>query len=126
MNEAAYHAILRRLGVEPRPPLDAALVAGLLGMPLDRFEREGCPLEVQVPWLLMTLWFVPTEADAEALAREGVNRGRIWTARELMDLMAIPGMTPEHVKIVAQAKLEFGGEVIEVRPRRDQGGNDHV
>ncbi len=118
MNDSAYHAILKRLGIEPRPPLDAALVARLLGMPLDGFEREGCPIEVLVGWLGTTLWLVPGEADAEALAREGVNRGRIWTARELADLLAISGLTGEQPQTIAQAKLEFGGEVVEVRPRR--------
>ncbi len=29
------------------------------GMPLDRFAREGCPMEVRVPWLDVTPWFVP-------------------------------------------------------------------
>ena len=118
MNEDAYHAILKRLRIEPRPPLDAALLARLLGMPLDRFEREGCPLEVRVPWLPVTLWFIPTEADGDALAREGVSRGRIWTARELAALLAISGLTAEQPQTIARAKLEFGGEVVEVRPRR--------
>lgn len=118
MNEAAYHAILRRLGVEPvRPAPDAAMVRQILALPLDRFVDEGCPLEVRVPWLDGSLWFVPGEADAEAMAREGVSRGRIWTAGELMDLLMISGLTPDLVKTIAQAKLELGGEVVEIRSR---------
>lgn len=68
MNEAAYHAILRRLGVEPaRPALHPALVARLVGMPLTRFEQEVSLLEIRVDWHKETLWFVPSEADADAL-----------------------------------------------------------
>ncbi len=115
MNEAAYHDILRRLGVQPAP--DATLVAQLVRMPLDRFAREGCLLEVRVPWFASTLWFVPTEADAWALIHEGISRGRIWTARELMDLLGIPGLSPKQVQTICTAKLEFGGDVVEVRPR---------
>ena len=122
MNEAAYHAILKRLGVEPpRPAPDPATVARLLGMPLDRFEREGAPMEIRVPWLPVTLWLVPAEADAEALVGEGVSRGRVWTAWELMDLLAIPGLTREQAQTVARVKATFDGEVVEVRPGRREG-----
>lgn len=118
MNEAAYHAILRRLGVKPVTPTpDAAMLRQILAMSLDRFADKGGPLEIRVPWLAVTLWFVPSEADAEALAREGVSRGRIWTAHELIDLLAIPGLTREQVGTVAQAKAQLNGEVVEVRPR---------
>lgn len=117
MNEAALSAILKRLGVEPpRLAPDPVAVARLLGLPLSRFAQEGCPLEVRVPWLDVTLWFVPTAADAEALAQEGVSRGRIWTARELTDLLAIPGLAKEDAKTIACTKLEFNGTVVEVRP----------
>jgi hypothetical protein len=49
----------------------------VLAMPSDKFAREGRLFEVRVPWLDVTLWFVPEERDAEALGREGVNRGRV-------------------------------------------------
>lgn len=104
-----------RSSLGPGSPDFAETVARLLGMPLERFAREGCPLEVRVPWLEVTIWFVPSEADAGALAQEGVSRGRIWTARELMDLLSIPGLTKEQARMVALAKVEFAGEVVEVR-----------
>lgn len=120
MNEATYHAILKRLGVDlPAPPLHHALVARLVSMPLDRFADEGCLLEVRVPWLEVSLWFVPGEADIEALAREGISRGRVWTALELANFLTIPSPGPDQVKTIARAKREFGGEVEEVRPRVD-------
>lgn len=120
MNEAAYHAILQRLGVEPaRPTPDAAVVRQILAMPLDRFSDKGCSVEVQVPWLEASLWFVPGEADAEALAREGISRGRVWTALELANLLTISGLAPDQAKTIARAKLELAGEVVDVRPRRE-------
>ncbi len=97
------------------PDLEA--VGHLLAMPLDVFAREGQPLEVRVPWLTVTLWFVPTDADGERLAQKGVSRGRIWTARELADLLSGTGLEGEQVKAVALAKLEFGGDVVAVRRR---------
>lgn len=82
-----------------------------LVMSLDTFEQRGAMLEVAVPWLDKTLWFVPGEADVETLMKEGVSRGRIWTAKELMDLLAIPDLTKERVAKVAQVKVIFGGTV---------------
>jgi hypothetical protein len=40
----------------------------ILAMPLDEFDSHGKLLEVQVPWLGVTLWFVSEERDAEAVA----------------------------------------------------------
>ena len=79
----------------------------VLLMPLDQFAREGQLLEVRVvPWLNVTLWFVPEERDAEAFGREDVGRGRIWTAGELSALMALPDRTPEIVQ--GQARTRWG------------------
>jgi hypothetical protein len=71
-------------------------------------------LEVRVSWLPVTLWFVPDEVAAEALVTEGVSRGRVWTAHELVDLLRIPDLTKAGVRTVAMAKLEFLGEVVRV------------
>ena len=62
-------------------------------LPLDQFAREGPCLEIRVCWLPETLWFVPDERDAAGLAREGVGRGPVWTARELAVLMALSART---------------------------------
>ena len=110
--------------VEAPPPVLRAgdpgfadAVAHLVGMPLDRYARDGAPLEVRVPWHGETLWLVPDDRQTEVLAREGMSRGRIWTARELSALMALPDPTPEIVQRVAAAKREFGGDIVEVRRR---------
>ncbi|PWU23502.1 MAG: hypothetical protein C5B48_08465 [Candidatus Rokuibacteriota bacterium] len=89
----------------------------ILRMPLDQFMRDGQLLEVRVPWLNVTLWFVPAERDAERLAAEGIGRGRIWTATELAHLLSMPDPTPAIVATLARAKLTVGGDIVEVRPR---------
>jgi hypothetical protein len=93
---------------------DVEAVSHLLAMPLREFARKGQLLEVSVPWLSVTLWFVPTEADGERLALEGIGRGRIWTARELDDLLSCAGLKPDQAKVVALAKIEFDGTIVEV------------
>ena len=86
-------------------------VAELVAMPLDRFERGGQCLEIRVPWLDVTLWFVPAERDAAAIARTGASRGRVWTASELAALMVLPERTPTIVEAMAllrTARARFG------------------
>ncbi len=87
-----------------------------LGMRLDEFQSQGALLNIRVPWLSATLWMVPGEQDVATLVDEGVSRGRIWTSRELIDLFSGSEVTLDHIKTVALAKLEFAGEVVEVRP----------
>ena len=101
------------------PVPDVAEALPFLGMPLDVFARAGASLEVRVRWLDVTLWVVPTDRDAAQLMAEGVRRGRIWTAAELMQLMAIADRTPEAVKTLARAKLGLDGDVVAVRQRED-------
>jgi hypothetical protein len=103
-------------GVTEADQSEGALdLADLLSMPLDRFAREGQLVEVRVPWLDVTLWFVPEGRDAETLGRQGVNRGRVWTARELRGVLAIAGRTREALRTIALAKLTVNGDVTEVR-----------
>ena len=92
-------------------------VVAMLAMPLDQFAREGQCLEIRVSWFPETLWFVPDERDAAALACEGVGRGRVWTARELAELMALSGGTPKTVRTLALAKCVIDGDIVEVRGR---------
>jgi hypothetical protein len=103
----------------PLEPCHVAEALPFLRMPLDVFARAGASLEVRVPWLDVTLWIVPADRNAVALMAEGVQRGRIWTAAELMQFMAIADRNPETVKTVTHAKTELDGEITRVRPRAD-------
>ena len=89
---------------------------GLLGMTLTQFEDARCCLEVQVPGLRETLWFVPGLREAGSLQAGGIPRGRIWTAAELRDLMAAPGMTQDDAIAIARTKIAFGAEIVEAGP----------
>ena len=94
--------------------------ADLAAMPLDVFATARQMLEVRVPWCSDSLWFVPAETDAEALAREGICRGQIWTARELHDLLSIPSLTKDTARTVASAKRAMAGDVTAVHPGADR------
>jgi hypothetical protein len=98
----------------PAASPDPVEVARVLGLPLAELDRV---LRVRVPGLEVPLWFVPTSADAAALVTaRTAPRGAVWTARELLDLLAVPGLTQAQARTVALAKLEFDGDVVDVRP----------
>jgi hypothetical protein len=106
----------------PQPPEPAAgapgvaaTVAQLLGMTLGEFARVGRPISVRVPWWPEPLVFVPDDAAAKALVARGTNRGIVWTAKELADLLSIPGITQEHAATIALAKIEFAGDIVDIR-----------
>jgi hypothetical protein len=92
-------------------------VARLVAMHLDQYAREGAQLEIRVPWQAETLWLVPEGRDTEALDREGVDRGRVWTARELMEVMALPDLAADTVRTIAIAKMTFGGNIVKIKRR---------
>src|SRR5206468_932275 len=104
---------LRQIETQTAPNSE---VARILLMPLDQFEREGFPIQVRVPGLLDTLWFVPGGSERDALVRRAIGRGRIWTAHELMDLWKIPSLTRERAQTIARIKIEFEAEVVSVEP----------
>lgn len=86
----------------------------LLQMPLDQFEREGCPIAIKVPNFPETLWFAPGDREREVLVTKGIRRGRIWTARELMELSKTPSFSREQVQTLARIKAAFDAEVVSV------------
>jgi hypothetical protein len=104
----------RGQGASPSPSDEVLNLAGLLAMALDWFACEGQLLEIRVPWLGVTLWFVPDERGADALGREGVRRGRVWTAMELMALMALRCRTPPTVQSLAHAKYTIDRDLVDV------------
>ncbi len=122
-------ALAERLAARPVPPRVPEEVAdrpsapgvvdlsGILAMPLDQFAREGQCLEILVAWHTETLWFVPGARAAAALMRDGVGRGRVWTARELAELLALSDQTLTTVRTVALAKCVIDGDIVDVRAR---------
>ncbi len=97
-----------------KPVTSVTAVAEIQRMSLSQFAREGRAIEVRVPWLDVTLWWVPTADHIDPLLRRGVHRGRIWTARELSDLMKIRQGCGEVARTLARIKLTFGAELVSV------------
>ncbi len=93
----------------------AEAVAYMVAMALDQYAREGAPLEIRVRWQERTFWFAADERDAVALGGEGVSRGRVWTARELIQLTALSSRNPRSLRAIALAKLAVDGAIVEVR-----------
>jgi len=116
--EGVVSANVRETLVQHRSDLLAhvRLEERLLDLPLSEFASRGCSIEVEVPGLDQTLWFVPNEESAKTLEREGIQRGRTWTAHELIDLLTAPRITHEDIVSVARAKNAFSAEVVDVRP----------
>ncbi len=83
-----------------------ALESRILKMPLERFEREGNPVEVRISWLPETLWFVPARGVEEIRVQRGVHRGRIWTSRELRQLLQRP-LSSETIRAIALVKVHL-------------------
>jgi hypothetical protein len=116
---ARIREVVARLTAEAAPAAtappdpDPVELARVLALPLDRLDVV---LTVRTPWWPNPLYFVPGEADAEALVAAGeATRGAIWTARELLDLVAMPGLEPAGVQTVVRAKVAFDGQLAEVR-----------
>lgn len=99
----------------------AEAVARLVAMPLDQFASGGAPIEIRVPWCRETLWFVPDERAAEVLGRDGVGRGRAWTARELSQPMALAERR-HAARILALAKRAVDGDIAEIRGQGPRAG----
>jgi hypothetical protein len=78
--------------------------------------------EVRVPWLGKTLWLVAPDSDQAIFARKGVQRGRIWTVSEAVDLFRVLNYSPAVVHALAKLKcdadLEVVGWVEEEPPRK--------
>jgi hypothetical protein len=88
-----------------------SMEARILQMPLDRFELEGRRIEVRVPRLRETLWFVPTRRDVDILMARGIQRGRIWTAKELAILWRIPDLDQNQVRDIARVKMDLSADI---------------
>ena len=90
--------------------------ARLLGLSLDGFSAQDYSIELAVPWLEETIWFVPRVEHIEDLVTDGVHRGRIWTARELKDLSSVPCLAEQDLVALSRLKLTFDGEVLSITP----------
>jgi len=75
---------------------------------------HGDVIEIRVPFLTDTLYFVRTDYDVVPLLKDGISRGRIWTVNELNDLFNIPDIGPSGRLTITLARALFDGEIVEV------------
>ena len=94
-------ALLKQLVAEAR----------IVELSLQDFGRQEYGIEVSVPWLDVTLWFVPGPHSIDPLLQRGVRRGRIWTARELIDF---GNATRDDIRSLVRLKAAFGAEIVSV------------
>jgi hypothetical protein len=94
------------------------LEAQVVDLSLDDFARQSHSLELAVPWLVETIWWVPRAEHIDDLVRDGVHRGRIWTAAELRDLLAVPGLTEQDLVSLGRLKLDFDADIVSVQVDR--------
>ena len=106
------------------PAVSKALIEHVLSLSLAEYREQGSIIEIRVPYLDVTLFFVPSEREVPALQRESISRGRIWTTNELLDLLSIGSLTPESVAHVARAKVAINGDVVEIRRREESEGSE--
>jgi len=88
----------------------------VLDQPLSQFEGGRAAIELAVPWLDHTLWWVPTVHDADQLVHQGVARGRIWTAAELHNLASTVGLDREAIERIGRLKTALDCTVVGVLP----------
>ena len=100
-----------------------AEIAQLLGeelklqeLSLSEFEEQDRSVEVRVPWLDQTLWFVPRPEFVARLVGRGVHRGWIWTASELRDLAAFCDGSDIDPRAVGMLKAAFALEILTICP----------
>ncbi len=103
---ATKQEILQFLGLERQ----------ILDMSLEQFEQSALAIEIRVPWLEVTLWWVPREEQVMELVRSGIERGHIYTAHELTNLTRLTARVDSNSDIpkIAQLKLAFNATVLMV------------
>ena len=102
-------SILRRLAAE----------AQVLEMSLEEFEHAGFSIEIRVPWLPHTLWWVPRAEHVAGLQLHNVERGRVYTAKELNNLTSVLNSGEngrEDLRRLVQLKLKLSAEFVTVEP----------
>jgi hypothetical protein len=79
---------------------------------VEDFARGNYIHEVRFPGVPETVFIVSTAAEGELLVRrQQISRGRIWTARELADVLLTTATSADFTAI-ALAKVVFDGEIV--------------
>ncbi len=93
-----------------------ALETKLLDMSLEEFGSEGFSIQIRVPWLDETLWWVPRSEHVDILVQQGVSRGRVYTSSELTNLTNLldAGAESPDVQGIARLRLTLDATIVGV------------
>ncbi len=80
----------------------------------SEFGRQRFTVELRCPGVDGTVWLAPQPKDAARLVSEGIGRGRIFTARELADLLSIETLASADFQKIARLRVAFGAEIVTV------------
>ncbi len=100
-----------KLGKVDKDPDEKGDLSSLLGMPLKLFATKNLTLRLWSGVLDDEIWFVSGEEQVKSLLGQGITRGHIYTGRELLILLGLPGMNGDRLKRVHAAKDLFNGIV---------------
>lgn len=103
------NAVQTEPGVPTTPPVET-----LLSMPLADFATRHLALRIKLPDG-STCWFVSGPAEVAILRGEGIERGAIWSAKELADVLGA-GWTRETIGRLIAVKRTFGGAAVASTP----------
>ena len=118
---------VERPQAQTQTPAESNLLKSrFLEMTLAEFKTQGHALEVRGPWFTESLWFVPSSAEATILSQKGISRGRIWTAKELCDLLEVGEVTREQLQTLSRVKQEFGVEFAHIRRIKEAQEDPHA
>jgi hypothetical protein len=102
--------------ISGKPVTAVTAVTAILDMSLTQFAAAGRAVEVRVPWLDETIWWVSGMEQLKTLLDRGVSRGRVLTAGELVDLAKVARTHPDDVVRLMRVKLAFGATLESVEP----------
>lgn len=86
--------------------------------PLAEFATGRRIVQFAVPWSKETLFLVPQAFHVRELREQGIQRGRIWLAAEVQDLLQRE-VTQADASSIAEAKLLLQGTVTSTNPSTD-------
>ena len=110
-----------------KPVTTVTAVTRLLQMSMEEFSASDYMVEIAVPWWDETLWWVARPEGVQQLEREGVERGRIWTATELTNLSGIEGLRQDDVRTIGTLKTRLDCIIrdVESLPAAVDSESDH-
>lgn len=91
-------------------------------MTFEEYSRTNLAVKLAIPWLTEHLWLVPDVTYIAQLLEEGIARGCIWTASELIDLYRIERLQEEDRRALAVLRSHFNTRILSIEDWSEEGG----